>query len=365
MSTKIYNGYKIDKNALDINNLFEFKKEIDSRLKEHYLEKFYSSWFVDMVCTLDNLTFLDAKFADNGNCKEIDNILCKLFKSQESIPKIISSYMRHESLDISRDNINKNLSNVYAGMVGLVFLNKIKLLNDDVKVCNRCRYNFDYNSSCVLLNTNENILILVYGPLENLFEGILKSRKKKDLEFIHKYGLAEYHYWDNYDKPYGLSNNEWDNRRKAWSSTGVLDKKPCECGICIDFLDSEAFFEDLELNLIFNKDYKIPKKYLKYLSTFDMRIEALANYEYKNEYIKKYYNKTSLDELRPAEILEASEDFKKKLEAKDVEVMEKLNEKKDYFRNILLPINLDVIRKPLLSFCPHYLEAWTIGNLKD
>lgn len=358
MSTKIYNGYKIKNlNALELK---EFIKELQERVQIIYKEKFFKTFCIDMVDTLDDLTVLDAKYKETKDATEIEKYLIKLYKVQEPMSRVVSSYFVDTKQDLSMDKI-LNWFDSYCGSSVEVFLNKINLFNDRVKITNKRQPAYDFQSEICVYPMQDKILFQAWGEVDSLLEKICLSRKKVDKEFRKKYELTYYGYWNNVDKPNNVTKKEWLQRFTDWDIALPGLGVPVENGLVVDILNSESFFTNIHLGMI----TKGKKFFDICIPSFDIRVEASAISYCKKTFFEKYCKENGIEKAFASDVLDATSIFKEKLDNSDEELLKEIEEQKEHFSNILLPISKDTLLESILTYCPNYYNDYKKSKGKE
>lgn len=179
MSTKIFNGYKIDKkmSAYSLMNLMvklsKDCQEICNDLYHEEVAKFIS------LCLDTKLVF------------DEDEMNCAVYSKYKYSPSEFadSLYFYIEELVEQHSNSNERFQDA-----------------------------FDFKCSLKLLPIKNKTLFLLYTQKKE-YEKLFGYTDDKDIEYSsEKYPqITPYMYYNNSDAPQHLSNDEWDNRREEWN----------------------------------------------------------------------------------------------------------------------------------------------------
>lgn len=190
MSTKIYNAFRMPASSLDevINTFFDNKSDIQTDIELYFIKEV----LLEMIKKYDDISLEGNIFALNTN------------KEQE---------MEETPYSIIMDkfwNKNKNIDNT----------------NDDAKekeilliVYPQSIEHFGQKSYMMQLYAEEGISKIIYD------------------KYLKKFGIEEYNYWNNTDKPDTITDYEWEIRNKNWSKIDI----PILNGLNITFLKSSKY----------------------------------------------------------------------------------------------------------------------------
>lgn len=145
------------------------------------------------------------------------------------------------------------------------------------------------NKNNIFNKINENIIIFPYK--ENIY-GIYYGEL---LEIFLNYDIAqEFGYWNNTDKPEGISLNSWNKRSVIWDNIFKKNSSPKEVGFSFELFDSEQIIITME---------DIKKNYNKYILSKAEIIKILLP-----EILLKNMEKTSKENLSNATIIKILND---------------------------------------------------------
>lgn len=262
MSTKIYNGYCIEKN-LSLLELNEFQREMQKMMHDFIYEKFCELYGNKIQIIVDRFTVLrtDAKK------EELKNEICDLLNfSEKSLQNEIRDLIRgaepkKRTLDSFTSSIGFTLANVVYD-----YLSKRIEAEEILYERNPC----DLTADICVFPSEEKCLFMAFGLADEFFQTFLSSKENTD--FIQKWGLREYHYQDQADRPEEISEEEWENRKKDWEKVFEHVRVPEKAGFTIHFFNEETdlfnFFSDLE-----ESDFK---DVLKYIPDPSVRLKKYA-----------------------------------------------------------------------------------------
>lgn len=297
MSTKIYNGYKINKRLSSV-QLLSLMRELSLKMQE-VAQDLYDKEVANLISL-----YLDKKLA---------------FNEEVATNELLTTY----HLDNDKE------------IVGLNHL-LLELKNKDTK--SNCILDdiFDFKCQVKLLPIEEGVLFLLYTN-KNEFKEMLGCYDENEIETpspLYDY-ITPYMYYNNVDKPEHLTEEEWDCRKEEWD----LALGDYEQGFLFDLTHTpytyslNNVYKHMESNYERRINRLVEKKLadeftngldtsIYDLSTFDGYItvkELLLKYKNTEEYKAKY--NTYLEELKmivPKTYVR--EDFKIKISAKTKEV---------------------------------------------
>lgn len=332
MSTKIYNGYKI-KN-LSTFEFNEFLNILRARLTDAYLEK-----YAKLFCSVSTSMIDDLMFKNKYEPEKLDEYLIKIHKERYYS-------LGHDLLNPKEDTldeIKKHLNDDYFGSIKELTENFIQRRCHTIAVTERRNEPFDFISNLVVYNLNsEFVLFQVFGTeLQNIVYDLVHSRKKSDKNIVKMYQLEEYEYYNNCDKPYNVSKKKWEQRRDDWDTVLPGIGIPSVNGITIELISSSLFLEGYAYKLYGNKSY------FKF-STVEERAKKYAKQECQVAYLEK--NIPENEKPSYTNSISLLMDFDKKIKEKDKEILESIDKKTEEFKNLFIPLSLDIVFESLLSF---------------
>jgi hypothetical protein len=174
MSTKIYNGYKIEAVSLEeaINKLSSLKKETVRRVIKECLVVVATTYY-------DQFTIENANFKKDSNAEEEKNE-DKAYKVKPERSALSNAYSRNMDILL---NVKTKIEDTY----------------EEVSLC--------VFPEPIIIEGNKNYLLTLYAnrPLENWL-----------VEKWESLGVQEYAYWNNSDIPEELTDEQWDERGQHW-----------------------------------------------------------------------------------------------------------------------------------------------------
>lgn len=194
MSTKIYNGYRFDKDyslrELDT-LLMELKKEIQKVANKEYCKRI-----------LDELLYVYD---------------CKCFFGEEIAKKRMNEYCKKEPEKLSWLNVLYD--------IGFYVDDKIK----ESKVSGKRSLQYDFGCEIHIMPTKDKLLFTLYVEKEE-FKEIIESKP-----FV-----LEYMYQNQTDKPDDISDEEWEERAKDWDEA-IIGGIPANHGFTVSFVNDFSF----------------------------------------------------------------------------------------------------------------------------
>ncbi len=216
MSTKIYNGYKLE-GIRTLKELDAFLARLKKKIKE-----------AQETLIIQKLALLASEFYDRHSLGWVNKKKIKKYKGYTPLSYAFMTLMEKEAA------IKKNNSR-----------------NPD----------FDFGFEIALMFSRGTILCTLYNEKDE-FRNIWESMK----------GVKKYPYWDNTDRPKGLSASAWRKRRNDWDKA-LGHSSPADAGLVKTISPPMVCFED-------------KSKILKAIPTLDRRLNYYANelliYSYQN-----------------------------------------------------------------------------------
>lgn len=240
MSTKIYNGYIINKNLNDF--FLEIQKVYKTKIEDKRRQLFYEEYIGYSIEILDKNTI-------NKKTKKL------LIKDKIFDKNIINYLNTTDSFKNKNFYIHRIMSNV---------LDFVENKEDNEKnIFNNSRLKLELFFYPISENKT-----LIYVLCENSLFNILKENIE---------GIEEYGYWNNSDKPDDCTNKEWKKRKSDWNialpgigklSEGLLYNRHKE------FYNYNTFLEKKDIEEI-NKNYIIDFKKRKNKLVNELIIEQI------------------------------------------------------------------------------------------
>ncbi len=327
MSTKIYNGFKI-KN-LNLKDLNTFVKELSKLAYEKFLTEWNKDFSERCENLIDSLIIADSNkdFDKAQKILEQQNMLSKSTKKLANDVRYMKdiSDMHHPDLlaEYKWTSINRLISdikeeNAYLGM-------RNPTIMDDYIHASIVLFPKSKNT-CLMMTFSDDFTNCVYETLKD----------EKYSEFVNKYGLCDYHYQNQTDRPNNISSREWNQRSKDWNT--LCPKAPSDSGIVIDLLDVEKF-----LNKVFwvkIEEFRVPEIRAKKKS-FDILFD---------EYCK--CNNVDLNSF--GTVSRADKEFKKELKISNSIWANKQTKIISELENLLPVIDAEFIANNVLDLVPNF-----------
>lgn len=366
MSTKLYNGHRM--NAMSMNQLIEFHKELRSKskvfLREQYLKLVANRMYeitMSIIRREYEIRLAEEKYGIDSDeylkcIKYMDNTLIDIYRKNMSFARLCDEHFNidkyKKELDI--ENIRKNLSYHHFGSVMSAAIDSVENEARRIQITHERNDSFDfYGSICVMSNENisgNKTLFLVYGSLlEDYFNELLDSEDPDDIAFVKKYGIEEYMYYNNTDRPDVLTEEEWDLRRQDWDyalPTGV----PSDAGITLDMFNEWTYFSDWMFEVLRNKALIGDL----FVSTDDIIKKMTYNIVNEN-FLDKYCEEhNDGDELQYHVVMDAMRAFKKLYCDKDKNIIKQINDTETKIRTLNILSNCDIINANILDIASSY-----------
>lgn len=229
MSTKIFDAYKM-KN-ISMNEMFEFREAI----KEAALPKFEEAFLSDMewktkTAIVRALLFNAEYIAAKGNKKKEEKRLKLTLDWMYALKKQCGYKGTREEFTL------EEAANKYNGIFG----SPVMIVPDMQKEeCAKGTGSL-YGSMSFHQLSSKRLLCMCFGlPIIRTV-----AELSKDKDFSEKYGIKDYEYWNNTDKPDEISDREWNRRGRDWDKALPGLGVPAESGIVV----SNFIYPDNYLN---------------------------------------------------------------------------------------------------------------------
>lgn len=242
MSTKIFNGYKIEKEM----SAFELSEYMN-----------------------------DMRVGFNDICKDLYH---------KEVAKLASKYLDFK-IAFGEDKANNIIKDTYHYEPktdnDCLYLCVARLVNRDNESKEIMHSNFDFNCELKLLPIKNKTLFLLYSSKKE-YKKLLDNYNEDGVEVpSSKYPLiSSYIYYNNSDKPPHLSNDEWNNRMNDWNEALKND----ENGFIYSLTKAPYTFNT---NLLTDK---ISEMYAK-------RINTLVTYKIETDFFKENQDLVSKDDI--------------------------------------------------------------------
>lgn len=312
MSTKIYNGLKIKADSLDeaIQIVDESKSLIVNLYNEGIIKKeFFSSVYV----------------------------MCDYLVNQK---EILKEHFNIES-DTNYEKFNEKESALTIGCK--------KILDSDLDCGVDSEISMVMYPKKLQIGGSNYYLLTIYAS----------NTIQKDIKKIYKKNISEYAYWDNSDRPEGITKKSWEERKKNWEDV-LLSKSsiPSVEGLTIGFisqknptayLSPEDKVKNIEKLFLMEKDYKgyainhkISDMMIKILShqkntklsPYSL-VEKIRNKDFTGEELKDYEKLNKIVDQKIPEELTSQVMLSRLIDLKDILKIKEFNEK----------LNSDLINK--------------------
>ena len=345
MSTKIYDAYKLKNlSAFEVGN---FIKELKGKLLE-VSAKSYSELFAQEVIELiDNLCIYDAE----KNFGAVDKLLRRIYLDSEPVKNLLDTKINIDDLNIEK--VKKSL---------LIKILPIKTIVNDIlsqktklsEISGSYRY-YEYNfiNKIVFFPMKEKLLFIVFGnKLRHLMADLCFLEDNDSVAFRKSYGLEDYHYQDQTDRPDGISKEDWKQREADWDKA-MPSWIPANDGIVIEMLNSERLFDEL----FFSVDNKNLLSINSFISSKEERADKRAYESVKDKYVKDILNKENKND-DVARYMEVSQEFREKVKKGNIEVLFEIEKEKEKLSKILYDFSdEEKWNKSIISYIPNYMEG--------
>lgn len=208
MSTKIYNGYKLDNMSLEkANDFYLDLRDITADIAYNQYIKKYFSTLIDIVDTTYYLNYV------GNNSKDIlfpflKNIYTDTISPQSAIRQL--SYPDKNDDKSEYDKVfDKFKQNAIGYIVDDIVRNKIQLA--ELSKFNDEGFNFKYEI-CLLPRPDCTLLLVYNDDLLNELNNLIENND----EFIQQYNLEYYGYWNNTNCPKEIKESDWEQRGQVW-----------------------------------------------------------------------------------------------------------------------------------------------------
>lgn len=344
MSTKIYNGFKIK--SLNPKQQKQFVDDVKVKLEPYLIEAFTDVLAEKITDFLDRLSVLDYT-------KEFDRLetaLLSYYRRSNSCIRQFKSAISGIEEKVDVDRIKKSLSMDYYSLLSLFR----DICEEDVKrgEITQDIFTSDIDASAEIVMfpiTNRNMLLMTYSDkFTSFFSGLCN-----DKEFVEKYGLIEYHYQNQTDRPERISGREWGKRKHDWDKalpTGI----PARDGIVINISDADTF-----IHTLFTYRAEVIDQVLEKFELRSKRITKIARERAVDRYWQNYIVEHDIKEGNNFhEVMEATREFKEKAKSGDSYVVGLIKEEEELACEYVPDITRDKLcKQSVLSWFPNYKET--------
>lgn len=345
MSTKIYDAYKLKNlSAFELGN---FISELKSKVLQIAVKPYNNLFVQEIVNLIDNLCIYDT----DKNFDAVEELLKETHHNfmpfQHSI-KEISSYKTNIQKETMNQIIERFSFKYYT--VGTIVKDILERKTSIAEITHSFGlYEYDFLNKIVLFPTEDKILCMVFGrAITSLMSKLCFSDDSDCVAFREKYGLEDYHYQNQTDRPENITEKDWKQREIDWDNV-MPSWIPKNDGIVITILDSD---------LLGNQIYYSDKHLLDITSHIPKKEERVKDLAYKT--VKdKYINKTLGEENAINDInktMEVSYEFRDKFTNGDSNILSAINEEEEKLSKIIPDLSNDEDwDKPIISFLPNYI----------
>lgn len=344
MSTKIYNGYKMKK--LSTSELFQFVAELKEILYDFFNKQYTKLFQEECEQMIDSLSYADYM----KDFETIDKLLLDYEKDYRNDVKTIIHNADNNRI-FSIETARKNILGKYS-WIGFTIREIIRSIASLAEV-NHTIMNDDYyfRAEMVLFPIFRGYtLFLAYSDsFSQLLDEIISNKENNPVctEFINKYGIEDYHYQNQTDKPDNISDYRWDKRSDDWNKCFGISSIPSVAGISIELMNTEMFF----LKRLTSKE----KLDLEFTSKED-RIKKMAKYKVLDEYYAEYKKNSNSEKSDYGVFLDAERAFREELKNESSEANLRIKNKEEELKNVIIDIDKEVICNNISTLIPNYIE---------
>ena len=344
MSTKICNGYKIKK--LSTPELLQFISEIREILNDFFNKQYTKLFQEECEQMIDSLSYADYI----KDFETIDKLLLGYEKDYRNDVKTIINNVEDDRV-FTIETARKNMLSEYSRIgfkIREIIRSKASLAEVNHTIMNDDYY---FRAEMVLFPIFRGYtLFLAYSDsFSQLLDEMISNNENNPVytEFINKYGIEDYHYQNQTDKPDNISDYRWDKRRNDWDKCFGISGIPSVAGIPIILMEADIFFMRRLAN--------VKKIDLKFASK-EERIKKIAKYKALDEYYIEYKNKSNSEKSDYGVFLDAERAFREELKDENSETSFKIKEKEKELENVIIDIDKKVISNGIKTLIPNYIE---------
>ena len=232
MSTRIYNGFCM-KN-LKADELIEFVKELREQIRPMFDEVFCKAVAKKCEEIIKGAMKINYEYDGLGNSREkVDTFLRKWYNNSLSHERL------YRDNDISIEDIRKKLDYPFIGGILDMAINILKAEHSwsERFFCSDLRSEIAF-----IPCNNRRLLFMTFGEE---FTNIIVKFIEQNNDFVQRYELKEYGYWNNTDRPENVTAREWNQRDKDWSNVTSASK----CGLCSsDLFDPYYMYNEFAMD---------------------------------------------------------------------------------------------------------------------
>ena len=225
MSTKIYNGYRLNRDDITPIELREFQKEFREIAMKIYCGKYNKAFANYIKCKVRDLVLLDITLKNSDDkLPNMLNLIGSILRSFEINYRDIDSLLDGDELDTSKYSCMNLQETILKDKITTRRLFSWKEMahdyvdrKSDFARMSPLRSDSAIEGSLSIIPIHDSILILAYGTCEEVMDFILHSPGTDETHnLIKKYNLEYYGYWNNTDPDDSVSEEDWDKREKDW-----------------------------------------------------------------------------------------------------------------------------------------------------
>ena len=327
MSTKIYNGFKL-KN-LNLKDLKDFTKELSDLAYQKFVQTWNSDFANKIEAFVDGLVIADS----NNDFSEVQKILENYHMLRYSTKRLVNTVRyRKDVSELYHPDLLKEYK--WTSIQRLIY----SLKEEDILIGQiHPTIMDDYiHASIVLFPMTKNTCLMMTFS-DDFTEWVYEMlTDEKYTEFVEKYGLCDYHYQNQTDRPKRISAREWNKRNKDWDF--VCPGAPSDCGIVIDLLDADKFLA--KTFFIMPETFKSP--------------EVRAKRKAKDILLDRYCRFIGVNFNSFSEVINASKQFKAELKNDNSEWAFQFTQLCNELEQKLPVINKEFIEKNVLDLISNF-----------
>lgn len=344
MSTKIYDAYKIKNlSSFEMGN---FIKELKGKLLE-VSAKAYSELFAQEVIDLiDNLCIYDAE----KDFDAVDKLLRKIYLDSEPVQHLLDENMNADNLNMEK--VKKSLL-LKSWSIGLVVKDILSQKTKLSEISGSYRYyEYNFSNKIVFFPMKEKLLFMVFGnKLRHLMADLCFSDDNDSVIFRKSYGLEDYHYQDQTDRPDNISKEDWKQREADWDKA-MPSWIPANDGIVIEILNSERLYDEI----YFSADNKRLLNINSFIPSKEERVDKIAYKSVKDKYVKDILNKENKND-DVSRFMDLSQEFRNKVKMGNKEILSVIEKEKEKLSKILYDFSdEEKWNKSIISYIPNYMN---------
>ncbi len=267
MSTKIYDAYTMA--MMTLPELDKFIRKLKSDFHEYIKKTICVPEIANIITDLTQGSIYKYACRQNGAAVRTIAYWCKKFNPNKK-------YVMPKDFDKMLDH----------------FLGSMPILSIAVGYSRLCEEKDEHNEQ-EFINTPDDARLILY-PDKNQIRILAFGRNLTHFlyENASTYGMADYHYQDQTDRPAGITKEQWSARHKTWKRLIGPDFVPINHGIPV-----EIYIRDNAYDLIIHNGdmYSPVREIYEFMSTkefqdgfFEKACETIAYSRLYQLYVKKY-----------------------------------------------------------------------------